>query len=99
MAGKDMVLFMGDLNGGHSSEPYNIIASSGILKDTYNMVEHPYTNNPSFQAFGRQLGGNEIIDHIFASHHFKALRWGILSDSYHGKYPSDHFPVLAEIEY
>lgn len=99
LAGKDMVLFMGDLNGGHDSDPYKIIASSGLLKDTYTMVAHPYANNPSFQAFGKQLAGDNIIDHIFVTHQFKALRWGILSDSYHGKYPSDHFPVLAEIEY
>jgi endonuclease/exonuclease/phosphatase family metal-dependent hydrolase len=99
IAGKDRVLFMGDLNGGHSSEPYKIIATSGLLSDTYTRVAHPYANNPSFQAFGRQLGGSEIIDHIFVTHQFTALRWGILSDCYHGKYPSDHFPVLAEVEY
>ncbi len=99
LAGKDMTVFMGDLNGGHDSEPYKIIATSGMLKDTYGMVAHPYTNNPSFQAFGKQLAGDNIIDHIFVSQQFRAIRWGILSDSYRGKYPSDHFPVLAEIAY
>ena len=99
LAGDDRTLFMGDLNGGHDSDPYKIIATSGTLKDTYGMVAHPYTNNPSFQAFGKQLAGDNIIDHIFVSQQFKTIRWGILSDSYHGKYPSDHFPILAEISY
>lgn len=99
IAGNGMVIFTGDLNGGHNSTWYQRIATSGTLKDTYDEVEHPYTNNPSFHAFGRQLGGDEIIDHIFITTQFKALRWGILSDSYRGRYPSDHFPVLAEIEY
>jgi len=38
-----------------------------------------------------------MIDHVFVTGNFKVKRWGILSDSYHGKYPSDHFPVLAEV--
>ena len=98
-AGNGPVIFTGDLNGGHSTECYQLIATSGLLKDTYDQVPYPYTNNPSFQAFGKQLSGSEIIDHIFTTNHFKTLRWGILSDSYRGKYPSDHFPVLAELEY
>lgn len=93
------VIFTGDLNGGHSSGWYRQIAGSGLLKDTYDRVKYPYTNNPSFNGFGRQLSGNEIIDHIFTTPDFAVRRWGILSDSYHGKYPSDHFPVLAEIDY
>ena len=99
IAGNGMVILTGDFNGGHSSTWYQRIATSGVLKDTYDQVPYPYTNNPSFQAFGKQLAGDEIIDHIFTTKNFKALRWGILSDSYRGKYPSDHFPVLAEVEY
>jgi len=99
IAGDGMVLFMGDLNGGHASTWYKSIAASALLKDTYTLAAHPYAHNPTFQAFGRQLQGNEIIDHIFISGHFTVSRWGILSDSYHGRYPSDHFPVLAGLTY
>jgi len=99
IAGSGMVIFTGDLNGGHSSTWYRQIATSGFVTDTYEHVDHPYTNNPSFHGFGNQLSGSEIIDHIFTTKNFKVKRWGILSDSYRGKYPSDHFPVVAEIEY
>lgn len=91
-------LLLGDLNGSRATECYNIIATSGVVEDTYNNSPVRYDNNPSFQAFGRQLQGSDVIDHIFCTSQLKVLRWGILSDSYHGKYPSDHFPVLAELE-
>lgn len=99
IAGDNMVILTGDLNGGHSTGCYKTIATSGTLKDTYDQADHPYTNNPSFNGFGKQIDGSDIIDHIFTTKHFKVKRWGILSDTYHGKYPSDHFPVLVEVEY
>ena len=39
----------------------------------------------------------DVIDHIFVSKHFKANRWAVLTDTYFGKYPSDHFPVAVEL--
>ncbi|WP_173003169.1 endonuclease/exonuclease/phosphatase family protein [Chitinophaga sp. SYP-B3965] len=97
IAGNKPVIFTGDLNGDHNSSWYLQVANSGFLKDTYSQTAHPYTNNPSAHGFGRGLKKSGIIDHIFTTPGFKVDRWGILSDSYHGKYPSDHFPVLAHI--
>ena len=99
IAGDGPVIFTGDLNGGHSTACYQQIVTSGLLKDTYDQAPYPYAFHTSFQAFGKQISGNEIIDHIFITKEFKVKRWGILSDCYHGKYPSDHFPVLSELEY
>lgn len=97
IAGSEPVLLTGDFNGNRQSEWYLNIARSGVLKDSYTLVNFPYENNGTFQNFGRSLGSNSVIDHIFVSKHFLITRWGILSDSFHGKFPSDHFPVLADI--
>jgi endonuclease/exonuclease/phosphatase family metal-dependent hydrolase len=97
IAGNNPVIFMGDLNGDNNSEWYKRIANSSILKDTYKEAKHPYADNPSFQDFGKLIKDSGIIDHIFISKDFSVRRWGILSDTYHGKYPSDHFPVLTEV--
>jgi endonuclease/exonuclease/phosphatase family metal-dependent hydrolase len=97
IAGNEPVVFTGDLNGSHDSEWYKSLDASGWLKDTYKQVAHPYANNGSFNGFGATLQKTEIIDHIFVTASFKAQKWGILSDHYHGKYPSDHYPVLAVI--
>ncbi len=97
IAGATPVIFTGDLNGSHTSDWYKTIATSGLLSDTYNHVKHPYANNSSFNAFGASVKGMEIIDHIFTTKQFTVQKWGILTDTYHGKYPSDHFPVMADV--
>ncbi len=97
IAGNEPLIFTGDLNGSHTSEPYLTIANSSILKDTYKEVKYPYANSASHNGFGRTKDSTDIIDHIFISRHFTAQKWGVLTDTYHGKYPSDHFPVMAQI--
>ena len=100
IAGKVPAMFTGDLNGSQSSDWYKAIANSGLLKDTYFQVKYPYANNASFNGFGAtKSDNNEIIDHIFISDDFAVKKWGLLTDTYHGKYPSDHFPVVAEISF
>lgn len=97
IAGVEPVVLTGDFNCGQQSEPYLNIINSGIIGDAFRKVNFPYANNGTFNGFGRTLGTTEIIDHVFVTEHFIVSRWGILSDNYLGKYPSDHFPVLAEI--
>jgi endonuclease/exonuclease/phosphatase family metal-dependent hydrolase len=97
IAGNDPVIFSGDLNGDQQSEWYRYLDNSELLEDSFKQVNFPYANNGSFNAFGRNLASGAIIDHILVSQHFIVSRWGILSDSYHGKFPSDHFPVMAQL--
>jgi endonuclease/exonuclease/phosphatase family metal-dependent hydrolase len=99
IAGDKPVIFTGDFNGSHNSEWYRTIATSGGLKDTYKEVKYPYATNASHNGFGKTKDSIDIIDHIFISKHFTASKWGLLTDTYHGKYPSDHFPVLTEIRF
>ncbi len=96
IAGNEPVLLTGDLNGGRESEWYKTIDNAGILKDAYAGVQHPYENNSSSNGFRTPRGMN-VIDHVFMSKHFTASRWGILTDTYFGKFPSDHFPVVATV--
>jgi endonuclease/exonuclease/phosphatase family metal-dependent hydrolase len=91
------VIFMGDLNGDHDSDWYKTLKNSEILQDTYLMADNPYAQNGSFNGFGSRNETNRIIDHIFVSKHFSVDQWGILTDTYHGKFPSDHFPIMVKI--
>jgi endonuclease/exonuclease/phosphatase family metal-dependent hydrolase len=97
IGGEGPVILTGDFNGSHNSEWYQTVAASSQLKDTYKEVKFPYANNASFNGFGKTKESMDIIDHIFITKHFAASRWGLLTDTYHGKYPSDHFPVLTEV--
>ena len=76
IAGKNPVIFMGDLNGGNNSEWYKSIANSGFLKDTYKEANNPYANNGSFNGFGKTVTSDEIIDHIFVSKQFAVQKVG-----------------------
>ena len=95
IAGNSPAIFTGDLNGGHKSEWYQTLANSGKLTDSYTQVKYPYANNASFNSFGKEKKSYEIIDHIFVTNHFAVEKWGVLTDTYFGKFPSDHCPVLA----
>ncbi|NRF41497.1 endonuclease/exonuclease/phosphatase family protein [Pedobacter foliorum] len=97
IAGNTPAIFTGDLNGGQKSEWYLTLANSGLLTDTYTQVKYPYANNSSFNAWGKSVDGYEIIDHVFVTKGFKADKWGILTDTYHGKFVSDHFPILVNV--
>ncbi len=98
IAGNEPVIFAGDLNGDHSSEWYKHIDSSGIVRDTYRQVNFPYNAHGTFNGFGKTVLSPGIIDHLFISPHFLVDRWGVLTDSFQGRFPSDHFPVLAELK-
>jgi endonuclease/exonuclease/phosphatase family metal-dependent hydrolase len=97
IAGTSPVLLTGDLNGPRTSEWYLTLANSGLIQDAHAKVKFPYENNGSSNGFKtpRNMG---VIDHIFTSKQFTTKKWGILTDTYFGKYPSDHFPIIAVVE-
>ncbi|PTX10702.1 endonuclease/exonuclease/phosphatase family metal-dependent hydrolase [Pontibacter mucosus] len=99
IAGKNPVILAGDFNGDHASAWYKLLAESNLLKDTYREVTHPYANNASFNGFKQDTKRDEVIDHVFVSDHFSVNKWGILTDTYYGKFPSDHFPILVDLTY
>jgi endonuclease/exonuclease/phosphatase family metal-dependent hydrolase len=99
IAGGSPVVFTGDFNGNHQSEWYNYLQKSTVLKDAYTLAKDPYTNNGSFNSFRDNNPSTDIIDHVFISNDFKVTRYGILTDTYHGKFPSDHYPVLVELKF
>ncbi len=99
LAGNNPVVLTGDFNGDHQSEWYLTIANSNMVHDALKDVAQPYFNNGSFNSFGKSLAHHSVIDHIFLSKDFTAVKWGVLTDSYQGKYPSDHFPVVVDVRF
>jgi endonuclease/exonuclease/phosphatase family metal-dependent hydrolase len=98
IAGNTPAVFTGDLNGGRNSDCYKYIANAGVIKDSYDLAGFTYENNGSFNSF-RTPRGMEVIDHIFVTKQFTVKKWGILTYTYFGKYPSDHFPVMAVVSF
>ena len=98
IAGKSPAILTGDFNGDHQSDWYNSIANSGWLKDTYKLANSPYAPNGSFNNFGKGKQNDQIIDHIFVTASFKVNSWAVLTDTYYGRFPSDHFPILSVVK-
>ncbi len=99
IAGKNPVILTGDFNGNPASSWYQLIATSNNVKDAYTLAADPYKPNGSFNAFRTGSITQDLIDHIFVSKQFSVKRFGVLTDTYFGKFPADHFPVLAELSW
>lgn len=91
------VLLTGDFNSEAASEPYRIVTDK--LADTFNTSKTQH-HGPASTFFGFYVSPSnpgERIDFIFTNARVTALRHGTLSESWQGRYASDHLPVLAEI--
>jgi endonuclease/exonuclease/phosphatase family metal-dependent hydrolase len=98
IAGSAPVIVMGDFNSDQDSEGYKVLAASP-LKDAFHLPKVKYANTSTFNSFDIRTGGDRRIDHLFLSPVFSVNKYGILTDSYQGKLPSDHYPVMIEVEW
>ncbi|WP_185213972.1 endonuclease/exonuclease/phosphatase family protein [Sphingobacterium mizutaii] len=97
---KDLPLILtGDFNIDETNEAYFTLAKSGVVQDVYDLAKIKYEPNSSFNAWGKNIQEKARIDHIFITKPFKVRKYGILTDTYMGKFPSDHFPVIAELNW
>lgn len=109
--GSDPVILMGDFNVDQHHEAYLLLNNSGVMKDVYDTAKIRYALTGTFNDFKPNRVIDERIDHIFVSSHFKAIRYGILTDTYRIgteelpqdcsqiRMPSDHFPVMTTLEF
>ncbi|MFD3001746.1 endonuclease/exonuclease/phosphatase family protein [Pontibacter toksunensis] len=100
IAGNAPVVLAGDFNFSQKDEKYTTLSTSGTLKDAYQLAAVRYAPRGTFNGFEADRKTDERIDHIWLSPDFKVIRYGILTDTYgDGKFPSDHFPVVADVTY
>jgi len=102
------VILTGDFNVDQTNEGYKLINESGVLRDCYELAPIRLALNGTFNNFRSDSKTESRIDHIFVSRQFSVDRYGILTDTYRskddstGRYtartPSDHFPVMAQVE-
>lgn len=92
------VLFCGDFNSAPEDPPVQLIGS--VLKDARNLSPVVHGPADTWNAFHFHEKPKGCIDHIFVSaNQWKVTRFATLTDSYDLKYPSDHFPVMATVEF
>lgn len=105
ISGDNPTILTGDFNTKSDSPPYSIL-TNGIdgekrfyLNDaeTVNSNIH-YGSHITFNGFGNDIQPDNKIDFIFVNDKVKVKEHGVISETFDGKYPSDHFPVIAEVE-
>jgi endonuclease/exonuclease/phosphatase family metal-dependent hydrolase len=101
IAGKSPVIVTGDFNSMPSDEPYKLLVDENNpdrFTDTKTISSTPhYGPSGTFNAFGNKETGNEPIDYIFVRNGIKVLKHATLSQTWEGRFSSDHFPVLATV--
>lgn len=93
------VIITGDFNSGPADDPYGTIiavTNRRVMKDAYTGAElPPYGPRGTFNGFSISEYAKEPIDYIFVSSGITVRSHAVLTDSYHGRVPSDHFPLLS----
>ncbi len=78
--------------------PVAVSCSDCLLCDAIERTKKPHHGPTStWNGFG-PLVPSRKIDHIFVTERVDVLQHAILADHWDGRWPSDHLPVLAEVE-
>ncbi len=97
-AAGDAVIVLGDFNSTPDTEP--IVRMSSELRDARAAsLTPPYGPSATFNSFRVGMEPSKRIDYIFVSPRLRVLKFAVLTDSDGTRYPSDHFPVLARIQF
>lgn len=96
IAGKIPALVTGDLNFNPDSKGYKILTGGrrNYLFDAQTVKESP---NITYNDFGNLLEEGNKVDYIFIKNDVEVIRHQIITETFEGRYPSDHMPVLAVV--
>lgn len=98
IAKSEPVILTGDLNSTPETEQVLLIKEH--LRDAFDISTTPvYGPVGTFNAFKIDAAPQNRIDYIFVSKHFQVSKYAALTDSLNGRFPSDHFPVVAQIKF
>lgn len=103
IAGNNPVLILGDFNSKPSDEPIMVLMDANdpqkfVDSKVVSTAPH-YGPTGTFNAFTSKEIDNEPIDYIFLRGTWKVLQHATLSQTWGGRFSSDHFPVFARLSF
>ena len=92
-------LLIGDFNAYAAANPvYDLLVSQGGLTDTWTVAQERQNEDVnSFNGFEPLKREGKRIDWILVRGKVSVRQTGVRTDEIGGRYPSDHFPVLARL--
>ncbi len=104
IAGSNAVLLMGDFNSSKQQPPVLELINktkykTNLFDTNEQSVQKHYGPAGTFNAFGNKEINDDAIDYIFTTKHFRVLQHATLSQSWQGRFSSDHFPVMAVLSW
>ena len=75
-------ILTGDFNVDQTSESYQLLDGSGIMRDSYEIADFRYAPNGTFNGFHPDRKTDSRIDHLFLTKEFEVKKYGILTDTY-----------------
>jgi endonuclease/exonuclease/phosphatase family metal-dependent hydrolase len=103
LSGKTPAVVTGDFNATPTDEPIRIVTDKTDplhLLDSKEMSATPhYGPTGTFTGFGSKERDDQPIDYIFLKGPWKVQRHATLSQTWGGRFASDHFSVLAQLRY
>lgn len=97
---KATVFATGDFNAVPADEPIRILASDGLLLDSYEISKQPpYGTEGTHNSFKTDAEMKGRIDYIWVTKDVSVNKYGVLNDMQYGRFPSDHFPVMVQVSF
>ncbi len=94
------VVVTGDFNSKPEEEPMQILFNDGYLLDSRTISKtKPYGTIGTFSGFNVNAPMINRIDYILVNSTIEVRKYGVLNDMPYGKFPSDHFPVIADLSF
>lgn len=89
-------VLMGDFNAHVGSTTYN--AAVEIFDDAALMTDNSMPDSCTYHNYGLQLNDGRIDYFMISKDTFNVNEYKVITDTYDGVYPSDHFPIFTELE-
>lgn len=100
IAGKTPALLTGDFNCRPDRPPYLALTTEGdgLLRDTRGVCTgDPLGPDSTWNGFLAIIPGQRI-DYVYTTRHFEVTQHHTLTNSRDGRFPSDHLPILVELQ-
>jgi endonuclease/exonuclease/phosphatase family metal-dependent hydrolase len=101
IAGSTPAIITGDFNAKPSDEPIQIITG---ISDPFHLIDTKavsvtphYGPSGTFTGFQSKERDDQPIDHIFIKGKWKVMKHATISESWGGRFASDHFAVMVSV--